>query len=99
VSTRQKCKLLRQRQARYEARQREHPPLSPGALRARRSRARRREGLTVFHIEADQRRLIAALRAAGRMTEDANREDIERALAEILIDFTARWLGKKIACA
>jgi len=36
---------------------------------------------------------------SGHMTDDANREDIERALAEILIDFTARWLGKKIACA
>jgi hypothetical protein len=78
VSTRQKCKLLRQ-QARYEAGQREPSLLSPGALRARRSRARRREGLTVFHVEADQRRLIAALCAAGRMTDDANREDIERA--------------------
>jgi hypothetical protein len=55
--------------------------------------------LAIFHVEADQRRLIAALRAAGRTTDDANREDIERALAEILIDFTARWLGKKIACA
>ena len=95
VSTRQNCKRLRQRQARYEAYHRERPPLSPGALRARRSRARRRAGLTVFHVEADQRRLIAALRAAGRMTDDANREDIERALAEILIDFAARWLGKK----
>ena len=89
----------RQRQARYEARSPERLPLSPGALRARRSRARRREGLTVFHVEADQRRVIAALRAAGRMGDDANREDIERALAEVLIDFTARWLGKKISCA
>jgi len=32
---------------------------------------------------------------SGHMTDDANREDIERALAEILIDFAARWLGKK----
>jgi hypothetical protein len=32
----------RQHQARYEARQGERPPLSPGALRARRSRADRR---------------------------------------------------------
>jgi hypothetical protein len=92
-------KRARHRQRQAETSQSERLPPLPGAIRARRSRARRREGLTVFHVEADQRRVIAALRAAGRMGDDANREDIERALAEVLIDFTARWLGKKISCA
>jgi hypothetical protein len=83
------------KRARYEARRREHPLLSPGALRARRSRTRRRAGLTVFHIEIDQRRITAFLRAAGRLADDASREQIEHALAQVLEDVTARWLGKK----
>jgi len=69
------------------------------ALRARRSRARRREGLTIFHVEADQRRTVAALCVAGRLADDASPEQIERALAQVVDDFAARWLGKKIPCA
>jgi 5-formyltetrahydrofolate cyclo-ligase len=79
-----------QDRARHQQRQ------TAGALRARRSRARRRAGTTVFHIEADQRRVIAALRAAGRrLADDASRKEIEHALAEVVSDFTRRWLGKE----
>jgi hypothetical protein len=84
----------RQRQA--ETSQRERPPLSPGALRARRSRDLRRAGLTVFHVVGHKRRVIRALRAAGRrLADDASREEIEHALAEVVSDFTRRWLGKE----
>jgi hypothetical protein len=83
------------KRARYESRQRQGSAVSVGALRARRSRARRRVGLCVFHVEADQRRVIASLRAAGRLTDEASRTEIEHALAEVLNDFTRRWLGKE----
>jgi hypothetical protein len=69
------------------------------ALRARRSRARRRAGMCIFHIEADQRRTFAALRVSGRVLDDASTEQIEHALAQVVDDFAARWLGKKIPCA
>jgi hypothetical protein len=49
----------RQRQARYEALQREQRSLSPGALRARRSRDLQRAGLTVFHVVGHKRRVAA----------------------------------------
>jgi hypothetical protein len=86
----------RQRQARDEASKRELPPLSAGALRARRSRDLQRAGLTVFHVVGHKRRVIAALRAAGRrLADDASRKEIEHALAEVVSDFTRRWLGKE----
>jgi hypothetical protein len=53
----------------------------------------------MFHVEADQRRTLAALRAAGRLTDDASREQIEHALTQVLDDFAVRWLGKKFPCA
>jgi hypothetical protein len=37
-------------------------------------------------------------RAAGRLADDDSREEVERALAPVLDDFAARWLGK-IPCA
>jgi hypothetical protein len=91
----QDSKRARQRQRQAETSQRERMPLSPGALRARRSRARRRVGLCVFRVQADQRRTFAALRAAGRLADDATREEIEHALAEVLSDFARRWLGRE----
>jgi hypothetical protein len=81
-----------QRQATYEAR----PPLSPGAIRARRSRDLQRAGLTVFHVVGHKRRVIAALREAGRrLADDASRKEIEHALTEVVSDFTRRWLGRE----
>jgi hypothetical protein len=77
-------------------RKRDQQRQTGGALRARRSRARRLAGMTVFHVEANQRRVIAALRAAGRrLADDASRTEIEHALAEVVSDFTRRWLGKE----
>ena len=67
------------------------------ALRARRSRARRRAGMCVFHVEADQRRTLAALRVAGCLADDASQEQIARALMGVIGDFCARWLGKKVS--
>jgi hypothetical protein len=89
-------RVARHRQRQAETNKRERPPLSPGALRARRSRDLQRAGLTVFHVVGHKRRVIAALRAAGRrLADDASRKDIERALAEVVSGFTRRWLGKE----
>jgi hypothetical protein len=94
--SRDDSKRARHRQRQGETSQRERPPLSPGALRARRSRDLRRAGLTVFHVVGHKRRVIRALRAAGRrLADDASREEIEHALAEVVSDFTRRWLGKE----
>jgi hypothetical protein len=43
-------------------------------------------------------RAARALGAAGRLADDESQEEIERALATVLDDFAARWLGK-IPCA
>jgi hypothetical protein len=93
--SREDSKRARHRQRQAETSQRERPPLSPGALRARRSRDLQRAGLTVFHVVGHKRRVIAALRAAKRLPDDASRSEIEHALAEVVSDFTRRWLGKE----
>jgi len=73
---------------------RERPPLSPGAVRARRSRADRRLGLATFHVKTHRRRLIGALVAAGRLTDlDVSQEEVERAIEQVLDDLANRWLG------
>jgi hypothetical protein len=69
------------------------------ADRARKARCRRREGLRVLHIVVHERRLVAALRAAGRLGEDCPAVEVLTAEArEVLSDFITRWL-KKRPCA
>jgi hypothetical protein len=68
---------------------------TPAAARARASRARRRVGKRMLRVETHERRLSAALRLAGRLTDDAAVADLEAAAAEILADYTARWLGNR----
>jgi hypothetical protein len=43
----------------------ERPPPTPGAARARNSRARRKQGVRTFRVRAHERRLVAALRRAN----------------------------------
>jgi hypothetical protein len=89
-------KRVRHPQRQAETNKPERPPLSPGALRARRSRDLQRAGLTVFHVVGHKGRVVSALRAAGRcLADDASRAEIEHALAEIVSDFTRRWLGNE----
>ena len=65
----------------------------PAAVRARRKRARRRQGLAIFYIEANEARMIEALLAAGRLTEAEalERPSVERELAQVLVDWARRW--------
>ena len=68
---------------------------SPGAIRARKSRARRRAGYKLLHLLVNERRFAAALRARDRWEDVVPTEDIETAAAEVVSDFCDRWLGKK----
>jgi hypothetical protein len=70
--------------------------MSTAAARQRRCRVRRRQGLAILRVETNEFRLIDALLAAGRLSEDEalRRALVEKAAAKLLEDFTARWLGK-----
>jgi hypothetical protein len=69
---------------------------SPAAVRARRSRQRLKAGRRVYRIELHEVRLRAALDRSRRL-ENA---DVEGALAEVIEDFVARWIGEaKKPCA
>jgi hypothetical protein len=77
---------------------------SPGAIRARRARARRRAGYKMLHLLVNERRFAAALRARDQLERDrledvATTEDIETAASEVLSGFCDRWLGKEKPCA
>jgi hypothetical protein len=77
------------------------PSASPGARRARASRARRQKGLVSLRVVTHKKWLIAALRAAGSRLPDGpvTVEEIEAAAGGVLADFTDRWVGKKKPCA
>lgn len=68
-------------------------PPSPAAIRARRSRWRRRNGLVPYRIDADEHALAEALILSGRLTEaEALRPDlVRRELSALIADFIARW--------
>jgi hypothetical protein len=51
---------------------------SPAAVRQHRCRTRRRRGLAVLRVEADEFRLIDALITAGRLTEDESQRRSRR---------------------
>jgi hypothetical protein len=70
---------------------------STSALRQRKCRARRRQGTVVLHVEAHEFRLIDALLASGRLSEDESQRRglVEKAAARLLEDFAQRWLGKQ----
>jgi hypothetical protein len=72
------------------------PPSRPAA-RARKARARRRRGLAIYYIEANEDRMIEALLEAGRLTEAEalERPSVERELGWVLDDWARRWLEAK----
>jgi hypothetical protein len=69
------------------------PSLTPGALRARRKRWRRRNGLVPYQIDAAECELAGALIASGRLTEaEALRPElVERELSAV-VAFIERWI-------
>ena len=65
----------------------------PGALRARRHRARRAAGLVPRQVEVDEDGLAAMLIATGRLSEaeSARRDLQERELSVLVADLILRW--------
>lgn len=64
---------------------------SPAAVRARRSRQRRKQGRRVYRIEVSERRLRLALQEAGWL---ADGDPVAPAVVGQVIEaFIARWLG------
>jgi hypothetical protein len=69
---------------------------TPGALRARASRARLRDGIRTFKVRAHTRRLIFAMRRANpELSDELDHAAIEAELTAIVAAFVERWLGKK----
>ena len=70
----------------------DRPPFA-AAVRARRSRWRRRNGLVPRTIDVDEHALAEALILSGRLTEqEALRPElIERELSALVADFISRW--------
>jgi len=66
---------------------------TPGAVRGRRFRRRRRNGLVPRTIDVDEPALAEMLIESGRLTEAEalRRELIERELAALISDFILRW--------
>jgi hypothetical protein len=71
-----------------------HPPPSAGALRARDSRARLKQGVRTFRVRAHERRLAAALRRPQPgLPDELTPEMIETMLADVVGTFITRWIG------
>lgn len=68
-------------------------PPSPAAIRARRARWRRRNGLVPRTIDIDEHGLAEALIASGRLTADEalRPEVVDREIEAMVADFIARW--------
>jgi len=66
---------------------------SPAAIRARRTRWRRRNGLAPHRIDIDEHALAEALILSGRLTEaEALRPElVGRELSALVADFILRW--------
>jgi hypothetical protein len=66
---------------------------SPAALRQHRCRARRRRGVAVLRIEVDEFRLVDALLASNRISENESRRRslVEKATGRLLEDVISRW--------
>ena len=68
---------------------------SPNALRSRRSRRRRKQGLANYRIDIPIDDFFNALVASHRLTERQAQElrqpHIEAELAAVVADFIARW--------
>jgi hypothetical protein len=69
-------------------------PPSAAALRSRRKRTRRKRGVVVYSIEAKEADVIEALIRSNRLSEAETRQIdlIEAALAEVIADWTRRWV-------
>jgi hypothetical protein len=65
--------------------------------RQARWRERQRDGRACYRLELSRDRVIEALLASGRLSEDAalRREQVERELACVIDEWAGRWLANK----
>jgi hypothetical protein len=72
------------------------PAPSAAAVRARRSRALRSEGIVILRLRMHRKRLVAAMRCANPGAGDlATTAQVEAELQALVDAFIVRWLGKK----
>jgi hypothetical protein len=67
------------------------------AIRKRRYRHRRRDGLIILRLEVREAELAEAMLASGRLdnaTAEA-RSELERAAEGVLAEWAARWLQRR----
>ena len=69
-------------------------PPSPNAVRSRRKRVRRKQGMASFRVEAHEHRLAEALILSTRLTEAEalQRPLIERELGLLIDDWIEKWM-------
>ena len=89
-SSRPSANALRSRRSRARA---QTASMMSAAIRARRARWRRRNGLVPRRIDVDEHGLAEMLIASGRLTEaQALQSDLqERELSALVADLIARW--------
>lgn len=70
---------------------------TPGALKKRRYRKRRHDGMIAPHVQFHEHEFAEALLMAGRLTESEalHRDKLVRAAEDILREFTERWRKHK----
>jgi hypothetical protein len=70
--------------------------MTPAADRQRRYRQRQQRGSVVYRLDVDRDVVLGGLLESGRLTEGEalRRQLVERALAEVLEEWAARWLKK-----
>lgn len=63
------------------------------AEKQRRYRRRQRRDLRVYKVEAPEHCVLSALLESGRLSEAEalDKRRVEKALSEIIIDFSKRW--------
>jgi hypothetical protein len=65
--------------------------MSPSAVRSRRRRAKKRDGIRYFGEWLDEERLAAALRANDRLERGASPTEVAAALWLMVADYIERW--------
>ena len=75
------------------------PSHDPAAVRQRRARARRRQGMVSLRLDVHEHRLAEALMVSGRLTDTQalERRQIEHELAKLVEDWIRRWLETRHA--
>ncbi len=66
---------------------------TPGAIRGRKCRANKADGLVCLRLWVHRKRFIAAARCTDRLQPDATQAEIATVATEVLADYVERWIG------